>query len=102
MNAYKSSIRAISESLSDNDFYRSSFEDTVSSIVSQLEEIRDQAQESYDNMPSHLAESSSSGQLLAERIEIAEQNISDIESLDLDEMTPSERLDEVTNLIEEV
>ena len=53
-------------------------------------------------MPSHLAESSSSGQLLAERIEIAEQNISDIESLDLDEMTPSERLDEVTNLIEEV
>ena len=46
MNAYKSSIRAISESLEDNDFYRSSFEDTVSNIVSQLEEIRDQAQES--------------------------------------------------------
>ena len=102
MNAYKSSIRAISENLEDNDFYRSSFEDTVSNIVSQLEEIRDQAQESYDNMPTHLAESSSSGQLLQERIEIAEQNINDIESLDLDEMTPSERLDEVTSLIEEV
>jgi hypothetical protein len=101
MNAYKSTIRSISENLSSSDFYRDSFEGTVANVVSTLEELRDRAQESYDNMPSHLAESSSSGQLLQERFETAGANIDAIEELDLEDLNPSERMDEVTNLIEE-
>ncbi len=101
MNAYKSTIRSISENLTSEDFYRDSFEDTIANVVSTLEEVRDTAQESYDNMPSHLAESSSSGQLLQERFEIAEANIDAIESLDLEDLAPSDRMDEVTSLIEE-
>ena len=102
MNAYKAAIRSISEEFSSENFYRDSYEDTVSDIVSRLEEVRDNAQESYDNMPDHLAESSSSGELLRERMETAEANIDTIESLDLEEMNPSERFDEVMDAIEEV
>jgi hypothetical protein len=101
LNTYKSTIRSMTENLTGEDFYRDSFEATVADMVSTLEEVRDTAQESYDNMPSHLAESSSSGQLLQERFETAESNIDAIESLDLEDLTPSERMDEVTSLIEE-
>lgn len=101
MNAYKQAIRAISEDFTSEDFFRSNWEDTVVEIVSRLEEVRDNAQESYDNMPEHLAETSSSGQLLQERIDLAEQNINDLEGIDGDEMTPGERFDEVMSMIEE-
>lgn len=101
MNAYKAAIRSISEEFSSESFYRDSYEDTVSDIVSRLEEVRDNAQESYDNMPDHLAETSSSGELLRERVELAEQNIQDIEGIDMDDMTPSDRFDEVMSMIEE-
>ena len=101
LNTYKSTIRSISENLTSESFYRDSFEDTVADIVSTLEEVRDTAQESYDNMPSQLAESSSSGQMLQERFETAEANIDAIESLELEDLTPSDRMDEITSLIEE-
>lgn len=102
MNAYKSAIRSIREEFSSENFYRDSWEDSVSEIVDRLTEIKDTAEESYDNMPDHLAESSSSGELLRERMETAEANIDTIESLDLEEMNPSERFDEVMDAIEEV
>ena len=102
MNAYKSAIRSIREEFSSENFYRDSWEDSVSEIVDRLTEIKDTAEESYDNMPDHLAESSSSGELLRERMETAEANIDAIESLDLEELNPSERFDEVMEVIEEV
>ena len=102
MNAHKAAIRSISEEFSSENFYRDSWEDSVSEIVDRLTEIKDTAEESYDNMPDHLAESSSSGELLRERMETAEANIDTIESLDLEEMNPSERFDEVMDAIEEV
>ena len=102
MNAYKSAIRSIREEFSSENFYRDSWEDSVSEIVDRLTEIKDTAEESYDNMPDHLAESSSSGELLRERMETAEANIDAIESLDLEELNPSERFDEVKEVIEEV
>lgn len=101
LNTYKSTIRGITENLTSVDFYRDSFEDTVADIVSTLEEVRDTATESYENMPDHLAETSSSGEILRERFETAEANIDAIESLDLEDLTPSDRMDEVTSLIEE-
>ena len=101
-NAYKSSIRDLIASVKSEDFYRSSYEDTVSNIVDVLTEIKDTASESYDNMPPHLAESSASGELLRERFETAEANIDDIESIDMEDLTPTERLDEVVSMIEEV
>ena len=102
MNAYKSAIRSIREEFSSENFYRDSWEVSVSEIVDRLTEIKDTAEESYDNMPDHLAESSSSGELLRERMETAEANIDAIESLDLEELNPSERFDEVMEVIEEV
>ena len=102
MNAYKSAIRSIREEFSSEDFYRDSWEDSVSTITNRLEEIKNTAEESYYNMPDHLAESSSSGELLRERMETAEANIDTIESLDLEDLNPSERFDEVMDAIEEV
>ena len=101
-NAYKSSIRDLIASVKSEDFYRSSYEDTVSNIIDVLTEIKDTASESYDNMPDHLAATSSSGDLLRERFETAEANIDDIESIEMEDLTPTERLDEVVSMIEEV
>lgn len=52
-------------------------------IVSQLEEIRDETQGKFDNMPDGLQQGDT-GQLLEERVSSLEDAISEIESLDLD------------------
>jgi hypothetical protein len=101
-NAYKSTIRDLVSSVTSESFYRDSFEDSVQTIVDELREIADTAQQSYDNMPSHLAESSASGELLRDRFETAEQNIEAIESIEMEDLTPSERLDEIVSNIDEV
>ena len=51
-------------------------EEFVQDIISQLEELRDQCQDSLDNMPESLQESDT-GQLLQERIDECESLISD-------------------------
>lgn len=61
-----------------NDGLESSRDD----IVSQLEEMRDTAQESLDNMPDNLRENSSSGEMLQERIDAMENAISEFEGFD--------------------
>jgi hypothetical protein len=59
-------------------------EDVISGWVSTLEELRDQCQESLDNMPEGLQQGSSSGELLQERIDNLESWISELENVDPD------------------
>lgn len=93
--------------LEDNlEFSREDLEGSVIDIVSQIESLRDECQDSLDNMPEHLQDSSESGQLLQERIESLDQWISDLEGVDLDvdeELTEEEkesRLDDIVSELE--
>jgi len=54
-------------------------------IASTLEELRDQAQDSLDNMPEQL-QYSESGELLQERIDSLEDAISELEGIDIDDI----------------
>jgi len=65
-------------------------EDDAQELVAQLEELRDQCQESYDNMPETLQDSSDSGQTLQERIDGLEEWISEIQTIAWEETTPEE------------
>ena len=67
-------------------------------IKSELENLRDEQQSSLDNMPEHLQESSSSGQMLQERIETLENAINDFDGIDVsdyDEMSDDEAKQEI-------
>ena len=46
--------------------------------------LKDEQQEHLDNMPEHLQESSSSGELLSGRIESVDEMIDELEGLDTD------------------
>ena len=58
-------------------------EDGIASIISDLEELRDELQDRLDNMPEGLQEGDI-GQLLQERIDALDSAISDMESIDID------------------
>lgn len=58
---------------------------TRDDVVSALEEMRDEAQDKLDNMPEALRDSSSSGEMLRERIDALESAIDEYGSLDLDD-----------------
>ena len=58
-------------------------EDTAQSIADELSNIRDETQDSLDNMPEGLQEGDT-GQLLQERIDNLESAISDLECIDYD------------------
>ena len=58
-------------------------QDGVDSIISALEELRDELQDRLDNMPEGLQEGDV-GQLLQERIDALDSAISDMESIDID------------------
>lgn len=61
------------------------FEDDLSFLKDQFQELIDQCQDSLDNMPEHLQESSPTGELLSERISVIEQALDDLESIDIPE-----------------
>lgn len=55
-------------------------EDTISDITSELEELRDNCQDSLDNMPESLQDSET-GEMLQERIDNVESVISELENV---------------------
>ncbi len=57
----------------------------VEEVKDEVEALRDEAQESLDNMPEHLQDSSSSGEMLTERIDAMEEWANSLESVDIDE-----------------
>ena len=64
-----------------NDDEQREIEDIVSDIVSVLDEMRDECQESLDNMPDSL-QYSPTGELLQERIDSLENGVSELEGID--------------------
>lgn len=64
----------------------------VQDFCTTLEDLRSQCEESLQNMPEHLQETSMSGQILQDRIEGLEEWGYEIESLD-ESMTDEERLE---------
>jgi len=66
-------------------------------VASEVESLKDEAQSSLDNMPEHLQESSSSGEMLRERIDELENWQSELEGLDFEE---EDNDDEIRSKIE--
>ena len=64
-------------------------EDGVNDIISAIEEIRDDQQDRLDQMPEQLQDSSSAGELLNERIDACENAISDLESINYEDLKNS-------------
>ena len=67
--------------------------DFIDGIISRLEDLRDQCQESLDNMPDSLQDSDT-GQMLQERIDECDNLISDFESLDTEYSSDEEVSDD--------
>ncbi len=73
-------------------------------LISDIEELKDETQNSLDNMPSQLQDADS-GQLLQERIDALESWVSDLQSIDLsieDDLTDEEKTNRVQEIIEEI
>lgn len=62
----------------------------VESAISDLEALRDECQEKLDAMPEALQDSSSSGELLASRVDELESLISELDGIDFDLDEPDE------------
>jgi hypothetical protein len=83
-SAYYSTLYSIVEQI--EDFSTDSAEELTEfaeSIKTELEDLRDTTQESYDNMPENL-QYSPTADLLQERVDSIESGISEIESIDFD------------------
>jgi methyl-accepting chemotaxis protein len=57
----------------------------IEDIVERVRQLSDESQDSLDNMPDHLQETSDSGMLLQERVENCDQMIDELEAVDLDD-----------------
>ncbi|KKN02397.1 hypothetical protein LCGC14_1118200 [marine sediment metagenome] len=68
-------------------------------IVDDVRNLQDEAQEKLDNMPEQLQDSSSSGQMLQERVDELDNMISELEDLDCEEERDKEDvLEEIQNI----
>ena len=84
-SSFLSTLYGIQESIEDGAFNcdnADDFESTVGEVKSQLEELRDECQESFDNIPYQLQDNDV-GQLLQERIEGLDEWINAIESVEI-------------------
>ena len=92
-SGYKISIMDINDTINNitpDDSLQSQIED----IVSELQNIMDEQQERLDSMPEQLQESSSSGEMLRERIDNLESAISELEGIDTEVEITEEDIDE--------
>ena len=78
--------------------------DTLESIISEIEELRDECEDKLYNMPEQLQDTSEAGILLQERIDALEDWISELEAIDIsieDNDDIQERLEEILDEISE-
>lgn len=59
-------------------------EGQIEEVVGDLQNLMEEVQESLDNMPEHLQETSSSGELLTERLENVQEFMDELEAVDLE------------------
>jgi len=87
------------------EFDQNDLEGSVEAHIADIECLRDECQDSLDNMPEHLQESSSSGQLLQERIEALDNWTSELEGIDLEideDLTNEEKEERINEIISEL
>ena len=93
---YLISLYAVEDSL--NNLEQSSsldtIQDDIEGIIGDIENIKSECEEKLQNMPEHLQESSSSGQMLQERIENLDNFVSELEGIDLSNEFDSEQVKE--------
>ena len=78
--------------------------DTLESIISEIEELRDECEDKLYNMPEQLQDTSEAGILLQERIDALEDWISEFENIDIsieDDDNIQERVEEILDEISE-
>jgi len=68
----------------------------ISDIIESLNSLKEETQERLDNMPEHLQDSSSSGELLQGRIEAIDDMVDELEgvNIDIDDNLEDEELEE--------
>lgn len=92
-SAYLGGVRALAEEAEDWPIEEASdFEGLRDEVCSRLSELRDEAQDSLDNMPENLQEGDT-GQMLQERIDNCDNAESEISGMDFD-YEPEDGLDE--------
>ena len=82
-----------------------SIADEVSSFADELRDMQSECQDSLDNMPEHLQETSSAGELLTERIDQLEEWASEVESIDAEideDLKDEEKQDRFEEIVQEV
>ncbi len=92
---FLSTVYAAGETISGLDYSCSAddLEAYISDATSLIEEARDQAQESFDNMPEGLQQGDT-GQLLESRVEACDEMLSELEGVDLEELGSAEEENE--------
>jgi len=84
-SSYLSQLYALQEGLHERFTDFDSLNDEVTALIDDLNELGQECQDSLDSMPEHLQDSSSSGELLQERIDAIESAVSEMESIDIPE-----------------
>lgn len=96
-SGYLSQVYAIQESIGVDTFTEfDNISNDIETIVSQLEELNYECQDSLDNMPEHLQDTSNAGLLLQERIDYIENSVNELQSIDIPEH-PTDWSDEYSN-----
>lgn len=104
-SGFLSSLYEIEDRISDSVCEtKDDFDSFKEELTGDIENLKDECQDSLDNMPEHSQESSSSGELLRERIDGLESWISEIESIevDWDEDSDDDESDAVQTALEEL
>ena len=79
--------------------------DDLDDVLDRIDNLRDECQDSLDNMPEHLQETSDSGMLLQERIDGLEEWHDELEGIDRDiddELEGGERDDRIEEILDEI
>ena len=92
---FLSTIYGLNEQIEDLTI-KNDLKEEIEAITNELDMLKDEQQERLDNMPEHLQESSSSGELLSRRIESVDEMISELEGIDteIDEEKETDETDE--------
>lgn len=101
-SAFLGTLYGIQESLS---FDRDDLGASVETLTSEIEQLRDECQDSLDNMPEHLQDTSSSGELLTERIEALEEWANELEGIDLEideDLSKKEKEARINEIVDEL
>ena len=80
-------------------------EGDLGTMVSDLQNLLDECQDSLDNMPEQLKDTSAAGETLTERIESMETYISELEAIDTsfeDDLSDEEKETRLQEIVEEI